>query len=55
LENQKNAVADIVGLQKDEYTLTNGIITFGLIPEAEFVQVKQPQFALLLFHDYRII
>ena len=33
----KNAVADIVGLQKDEYTLTNGIITFGLIPEAEFV------------------
>ena len=29
----KDAIADIVGLQKEEYTPRKGILTFGLVPE----------------------
>ncbi|MFK5855671.1 MAG: hypothetical protein QM503_06035 [Bacteroidota bacterium] len=33
----KLAVVDIVGLQKEEYIARNGFLTFGLLPDAEFV------------------
>lgn len=33
----KDAVADILGFQKDEYIPRQGILTLGLVPEAEFV------------------
>ncbi|MBC8320258.1 MAG: hypothetical protein H8E34_06030, partial [Bacteroidetes bacterium] len=33
----KDAVADIIGFQKSEYNIRKGTITFGLIPNAEFV------------------
>ena len=33
----KDAVADIVGLQKDEYNPRKGMLTFGLVPGAESV------------------
>ena len=33
----KDAVADIVGLQKDEYNPRKGILTFGLVPGSESV------------------
>jgi len=33
----KDVIADIVGLQQDEYTPRKGIITFGLVPGAESV------------------
>ena len=33
----KEGVSDIVGLQKGEYIANNGFITFGLLPDLEFI------------------
>ncbi len=47
----KEAVADIIGFQKDEYITKNGTITFGLIHNAEFIpDITSPVMFTIIAH-----